>query len=196
MSSNSAFHTVVDSEVLAAARRGEGHAFAALYGQYQRGAYNLALRILGDAAGAEDVVQDVFVRLFDSIRQFRGDAPFGAWLRRMIANATIDELRRRQWLELDDPAVSEGEGPTLGGLAEHQADAWQMLMRLPPRARAVLVLHEVEGYTHKELGAMFAQSESYSKSILARAIRRLQQPAGAAGTEVEDERGGTQSHRA
>jgi RNA polymerase sigma-70 factor (ECF subfamily) len=54
-----------------------------------------------------------------------------------------------------------------------RVDAWTLLMRIPPRARAVLVLHELEGYTHKELSDLFGQSESYSKSILARALKKL-----------------------
>lgn len=166
------FFQPLDATTLKRAQQGEGAAFAEIYRRYRVGAFNLALRVLGDVAGAEDVVQEVFVRLFDSIKRFRGDAPFGAWLRRSVANATIDELRRRQWLASDDvstlvPALS------LGGLAESQVEAWQMLMRLPPRARAVVVLHALEGYTHAELARMFGQSESYSKSVLARALHRL-----------------------
>ena len=175
------FFQPLDAITLMRAQRGEGPAFAEIYRRYRVAAFNLALRVLGDVAGAEDVVQEVFVRLFDSIKRFRGDAPFGAWLRRSVANATIDELRRRQWLASDDvstlvPALS------LGGLAESQVEAWQMLMRLPPRARAVVVLHALEGYTHAELGEMFGQSESYSKSVLARALHRLH----LAGTPADD----------
>lgn len=196
MLAKSAFHAPVDPAVLAAARRGDEHAFAALYAQYQRAGFNLALRVLGDAAAAEDVVQDVFVRLFDTIRQYRGDAPFGAWLRRLFANATIDELRRRQWLTLEDPIEAQSLPPGANALAEEQAEAWQMLLRLPPRARAVLVLHAVEGYTHKEMAVLFGQSESFSKSILARALRRLQRATTVGGNEDDDdERGGAQSHR-
>jgi RNA polymerase sigma-70 factor (ECF subfamily) len=181
-----AFHNPLDPVVLARARRGDAAAIAAIYAQYQRACFNLALRVLGETAAAEDVVQDVFVRLFDNVRSFRGDAPFGAWLRRLVANATIDELRRRQWLLLDPEGLPEPvAGPALTGLAEEQIEAWQLLMRLSPRARAVLVLHEVEGYTHRELAELFGQSESYSKSILARAIHRLQSGARAEEEDVE-----------
>jgi len=170
--SPSDFHTGIEASVLLRARRGDGEAFASIYQQYRRVAFNLALRMLGDAAAAEDVVQDVFVRLFDAIRGFRGDAPFGAWLRRLVANSTLDELRRRRWLDdrfdpADSTAASAGPTPELG------AEVWQLLMRLPPKARAVVVLHEVEGYTHKELAEWFGLSESYSKSVLSRSLRRL-----------------------
>lgn len=168
------FFQPLDAITLKRAQRGEAAAIAEIYRRYRGACFNLALRVLGDVAAAEDVVQEVFVRLFDSIRRFRGDAPFGAWLRRSVANATIDELRRRQWLAGDDEvAVAAASAPPLGGLAEQQVEAWQMLMRLAPRARAVVVLHAIEGYTHAELAALFGQSESYSKSVLARALHRL-----------------------
>ena len=174
MAETNPFFQPLDAITLKRAQRGEAAAFAEIYRRYRGACFNLALRVLGDVAAAEDVVQEVFVRLFDSIRRFRGDAPFGAWLRRSVANATIDELRRRQWLAGDDEvAVAAAAAPPLGGLAEQHVEAWQMLMRLAPRARAVVVLHAIEGYTHAELATLFGQSESYSKSVLARALHRL-----------------------
>ncbi len=184
MGSPNAFYAPLDADLLARAQRAESAAFALIYERYRRPCYNLALRVLGDPAGAEDVVHDVFVRLMGAIRAFRGDAPFGAWLRRMVANATIDELRRRQWLDLEEPPVLS-ELPGNGGLPERQVEAWQLLARLPPRARAVLILHELEGYTHRELAELFGQSESYSKSILSRAIHRLNGTGDAGETEHE-----------
>jgi RNA polymerase sigma factor (sigma-70 family) len=167
------FYAELDPSTLQRAQRGDRAAFEAIYRQYRRASYTLALRVLGEAAAAEDVVQDVFVRLFDAIKRFRGAAPFGAWLRRLVANATVDELRRRRWLDDSIEPETFTSGAQIAGLPEQQAEAWNLLQRVPPVARAVLVLHEVEGYTHKEMALMFGQSESYSKSILARALHRL-----------------------
>lgn len=168
----SAYFDDIDEFTLRCARNGDSAAFARLYDRYAKPAYNLALRMLGDAAAAEDVVQDVFLKLLHRLRGFRGDAPFGAWLRRFVANASIDELRRRRWLEseVDLPAC---QTPQTQAAAENQTEAWQALMALSPTARAVVVLHEIEGYTHAELATLFGQSESYSKSILSRALARL-----------------------
>jgi RNA polymerase sigma-70 factor (ECF subfamily) len=188
MADANAFFSPLDAFTLERARRGDAAAFAMLYERYKRACFNLALRVLGERGAAEDVVQDVFVRLFDAIRSFRGDAPFGAWLRRMVANATIDELRRRQWLDGDDALEQVALPASQGALAEHQVEAWQALQRLSPRARAVLVLHELEGYTHRELAELFGQSESYSKSILARAMHRLREVL-LAGTESSNDGG-------
>lgn len=170
-----AFFTPLEDALLDRLRRGDRAALAAVFERYQRACYNLALRVLGDADAAADVVQDVFLRVPDAVRRFREHAPFGAWLRRMVANACIDELRRRQWIDRETSVESLVEPGGARELPEVQAEAWALLRGLSPRARAVLVLHAVEGYTHAELAALFGQSESYSKSILSRTLRRLQQ---------------------
>lgn len=170
-----AFFAPLEAPLLERVRRAERAALALVYARYRHAAYNLALRVLGEVPAAEDVVQDVFVRLPRALAGFRGEAPFGAWLRRLVANACIDELRRRQWLDHDVLPDALAEPASARALSEAQAEAWGLLRGLPARARAVLVLHVVEGYTHAELATLFGQSESYSKSILARTLRRLQQ---------------------
>lgn len=187
-----AFFQVLEPPLLAGLRRGERAALAAVFERYQRAAYNLALRMLGDGPAAEDVVQDVFLRLPGAAARFRGEAPFGAWLRRLVANGCIDEIRRRQWLDRDAPPEDRVDPATGAGLAEAQAEAWALLQGLPPKVRAVLVLNVVEGWTHAEIGAQFGQSESWSKSILSRALRRLQ-PRDPTGEEAADERRATRS---
>jgi RNA polymerase sigma factor (sigma-70 family) len=169
----SGFAQRVDAATLARAQSGDMQAFAALYATFGRPCFNLALRILGNRSQAEDLVQEVFLKMIATIRSYRGDAPFGSWLKRMTVNASIDQLRsqRHEGVEGLEPAL---EGAQRGGDAPAAAiDAWALLRRLSPRARAILVLHEYEGYTHTELATLFGQSESYSKSILARTLKRL-----------------------
>jgi RNA polymerase sigma-70 factor (ECF subfamily) len=163
----------VDAMTLARAQRGDMQAFAALYSCFGRPCFNLALRILGNRAQAEDLVQEVFLKLFGALGGYRGDAPFGSWLKRMSVNAIIDQLRSQRYetdvdaLEMRSDATPDSSNPAA------VVDAWSLLQQLPARVRAVLVLHEFEGYTHAELAALFGQSESYSKSILARGLKRL-----------------------
>ena len=171
--SRSGFGQELDRITLERARRGDMDACAAIYQQFGTACYNLALRILGERAAAEDVVQEVFLKMINTLPGFRGDAPFGVWLKRMTANATIDALRATQRFADEDPETVFATMASRGADADTRVDAWSLLMRLPARARAVLVLHELEGYTHKELSDLFGQSESYSKSILARALKRL-----------------------
>lgn len=174
---NSGFGQTLDAVILERARRGDMAAFEVIYERFGTACYNLALRVLGEPAAAEDIVQEVFLKMFGSVRGFRGDAPFGAWLKRMTANATIDALRQHQRFRDDDVDALFESMPAIEANAESHADAWSLLMRLPPRARAIVILHEVEGYTHKEMADLFGQTESYSKSILARALKRLNKAA-------------------
>lgn len=181
------FAQLLDEVTLQRARRGDAAAFAAIYDRYAIACYNLALRILGEPSAAQDIVHDVFVRLIGGLRGFRGDAPFGAWLKRMVTNATIDALRGRQrFVDVEDDALAVFAATTDD--ADDRIDAWALLMRLPPRARAIVVLHEAEGYTHKELAQWFGQSESWSKSILSRALAHLRGRVGgtAGGNDDED----------
>ena len=95
----------------------------------RRPAYNLALRMLGERAAAEDVVQDVFVRLFDSIRGFRGEAPFGAWLRRLVANATYWVVLKATVGEIDWAFTNTDNGTGVGfqhsfGETENAGTSW------------------------------------------------------------------------
>ena len=164
----------VDAMTLARAQAGDMQAFAALYMMFGRPCFNLALRILGSRVQAEDLVQEIFLKMIGTIRSYRGEAPFGSWLKRMAVNAVIDQLRgQRHAAESDSDSVQVAEAVSDASSPAAMVDAWSLLQRLPARARAVLVLHEFEGYTHAELAGMFGQSESYSKSILARALKRL-----------------------
>lgn len=164
----------VDAATLARAQAGDMQAFARLYATFGRPCFNLALRILGNRAQAEDLVQEVFLKMFGSIRGYRGEAPFGSWLKRMTVNATIDQLRGQRH-EVDGGDAEFPRPADEGAPAAALVDAWTLLQRLPIRARAIVVLHEYEGYTHGELAELFGQSESYSKSILARSLARLRE---------------------
>jgi RNA polymerase sigma-70 factor (ECF subfamily) len=168
------FAQQVDAMILVRAQRGDMQAFASIYSTYGRACYGLALRLTTNAAQAEDLVQEVFLKLMENIRSYRGDAPFGAWLKRLTVNAAIDQLRQRKRLSDGDPEAVFAEIEVSDPSPAENVDAWAMLRRLSPRARTIVVLHQVEGYTHAEIATLFGQSESYSKSILSRALQRLQ----------------------
>jgi RNA polymerase sigma-70 factor, ECF subfamily len=178
MAHETGFASILDAAVLARAQRGDNGAFAAIYRCFERPAFGLALRILGRPAAAEDAVHDAFLRAFERLDSYRGDAPFGAWMKRLVANAAIDRLRSEQRWDGDDDEVAllDAGGPADADLAEAQG----LLARLPARARSVVWLHEMEGYSHAEIAALFRQSESWSKSILARSLERLRR-------QLEDE---------
>lgn len=164
------FGADLDALTLARARRGDAHAFEAIYRRYSRAAYTLALRLTARPDVAEDVVQDAFMKAMEKLGGFRGDAPFGAWLKRLVANCAIDRLRGdKRWVDGDaESLLSPAESR-----ADSQLEALGLLARLTAPARTALVLHAIEGYNHAELAALFGKSESYSKSLLSRALGRL-----------------------
>ena len=164
------FGAELDALTLARARRNDARAFEQIYRLYSRAAYTLALRLSGRPDVAEDVVQEAFMKAMEKLGSFRGDAPFGAWLKRLVANCAIDRLRAdRRWVDGDAETLLL---PAESG-AESQIEALGLLARMTAPARTALVLHEIEGYNHAELAQIFGKSESYSKSLLSRAIGRL-----------------------
>jgi RNA polymerase sigma-70 factor (ECF subfamily) len=165
---------VVADGLIAAVRAGDRDAAGRLYGEVAGPAYTLARRLVG-AAVAEDVLQDSMVRMFTALDSFRGAAPFGCWLRRIVVTQCLMQLRspwRRARVYWDEFAQVADELTNSADPA-FAVDAERALRRLTPTARAVLWLHAVEGYSHADIGAQFGRSESFSKTQLARALRRL-----------------------
>jgi len=165
-------YTVSDT-TLARARRGDLGACEALYRQFQQPVYTVSLRILNCPHAAQDTSQDAFITAFRRIAQFRGDAPFWGWLRRIAINHAISALRRRPKAELvtfeDHHASSQGAQEGIGTAM----DLDQALAALDPQDRAVVWLYDVEGYRHAEIAQLFDRTESFSKTRLSRARQQL-----------------------
>lgn len=151
------------------ARRGDREAFGALYARHAGALYALALRLVDDASLAEDLVQDTFLKALQTLGGYRGEAPLRAWLKRVTTHLAIDRLRaRRPAVDLDAVSMASPEpGP------ESQGAALGLLARIPVPARTVVWLHTMEGWSHAEIGARFGMSESWSKSLVSRALARL-----------------------
>ena len=154
------------------ARWGDHDAFARLYHAHARAIHALAYRLTGNAAAAEDITQDTFLKMLGFLSGLRSDTPLRPWLKRVAANAAIDRLRREQRFvaEADDDAW-----PDEGASAADNLELLGMLRRLPPLARTVVWLHEMEGWSHPELAERFGRSPSWSKSIVSRALARLRE---------------------
>ncbi|HRQ65047.1 MAG TPA: sigma-70 family RNA polymerase sigma factor [Xanthomonadaceae bacterium] len=180
----------IDEVTLLRLRRGDNAAFEAVYRRYGRASYNLALRIAGSEAAAEDVVQEAFLTLMRRARSLRDPLAFGGWLKRVVANQAIDYLRSRRLVDLQSDLgehATEWKATDQGWDADQAAgpELLQRLLALSPAARSVLVLHEIEGYTHAEIAEMFGMTESFSKSLLSRTLKRLREElAPRAPTEV------------
>lgn len=164
-----------DARLVAAAMRGDRGALDALYRRHCRDAFTLALRLTGDRDSANDAVQDAFLRAFDRLASYRSDAPFGFWLKRIIANVAIDRMRSERRHRLDE-SFDDSYEDLLAAPERDPAtryDALGLLARLPAAARTVLVLFEFEGLSHREIAGLLGHTETWSKTVLCRARSQL-----------------------
>jgi RNA polymerase sigma-70 factor (ECF subfamily) len=176
----------VTDDIVDRARRGNPAANEAIYRVFATPVYNLALRITRHTAAAEEVLQDTFIEVLKSIAGYRGAAPIGYWIREITVNKCLMLLRsgwHRKSRPLADAATEMGEGTTPPP-EPALLDLEKALDRLTPLSRGVVWLHDVEGYTHHEIGRLMGKSSSFSKSQLARAHQRLR---GLLGNNVECE---------
>ena len=165
------FPLAQDETLLPLARRGDPKAQEALYRAYQAQVYGLARRICRTREDAEDVLQETFLEVFRSIGQYRGDGSLWGWVRTIASSKALMRLRRNKYRDTDelndDVAMPRREDTGL------RMDLEAALERLSDTARAVVWLHDVEGYTHDEIATMMNRTVSFSKSQLARAHARL-----------------------
>jgi RNA polymerase sigma-70 factor (ECF subfamily) len=163
--------------IVIAAQRGSDEAFSALVRIHQRRAYAIVRAIVLSHEDAEDAVQEGFIHAHRALDRFQPEQPFGAWLYRIMANAALDLVRRRKVRDADElpesiPMPFRDPG-VAGELRERLQEA---LTHLTSRQRAVIVMHDVEGFTHGEIGRTLGIPEGTARSDLhhARAaLRRL-----------------------
>jgi RNA polymerase sigma factor (sigma-70 family) len=172
---SAAFDTPVSPGDLDDARAGGRRGMEAIYRAFERPVFTLARRMAGCPDAAQDIVQNTFLRAFRSLAQYRGEAPFGHWLRSIAATESLMHLRQgRRWLELFVPQEDYVE-ELIGNVDVSTVDLERSLALLPPVPRAVLWLYHVEGYTHLEIGELCGKTPSFSKSQLSRAHQKLRQ---------------------
>jgi RNA polymerase sigma-70 factor (ECF subfamily) len=160
------------------ARDGDMAAFEQLYQDHVGRVFALCLRLAGDRSLAEELAQEAFVRAWQKLGSFRGESAFGSWLYTLTVNTALSERRSRRRrtsrvVATDD--LSAFDRPGRPARPEHRFDLERALARLPPGARAVLVLHDVEGYKHQEIADMTGIAAGTSKAQLHRARRLLRE---------------------
>jgi RNA polymerase sigma-70 factor (ECF subfamily) len=169
----------LEREVVLAAQAGDAQAFAVLVRRHQRRAYAVARAIVLTHEDAEDAVQEGFLHAFRALDRFRPEQAFGAWLHRIVANAALDLSRRRKVRDADElpETIASPRGARDAAERDELRTRLQAgLARLGARQRSVIVLHDVEGFKHAEIGTMLGIPEGTARSDLhhARAqLRRL-----------------------
>lgn len=157
-----------------AAQQGDRDAFGGLVRIHQKRMYAVARAIVLVHEDAEDAVQEAFVRAFQALDRFNPEQAFGAWLNRIVANAALDIARRRKVRttdELHDTVADRFTDP--GESDELRQRLTDALQELPDRMRSVIVLHDVQGFAHAEIGEMLGIPEGTARSDLHHARQRL-----------------------
>jgi RNA polymerase sigma-70 factor, ECF subfamily len=170
-----------DLELVGRIRAGDAGAFEALYRQHATRLYNLASRMAGPHADADDLLQDIFLLAHRKLGSFRGESSLGTWLYRLAMNHCLDVLRSRQTRmgqqtdSLDEPDAMPVASPGSGLGTVSRLDLERAIGTLPPACRAAFLLHDVEGFGHHEVGAMLGVSEGTSKSQVHKARLRIRE---------------------
>jgi RNA polymerase sigma factor (sigma-70 family) len=166
------------ASLVAAARAGESAALEAVYAATAGAVYTLLRRLVRRPAIAEELLQETFVDVIEHIGAYEARCPLPAWIRAIAVNRALMYLRSPwhrglEWLDKDPGGADRLAGAVADHAAPLDAALERALMTLPALSRAVVWLHDVEGYTHADVGFALGRTPSFSKSQLARAHRRL-----------------------
>jgi RNA polymerase sigma-70 factor, ECF subfamily len=173
---NTSARPALDSDVALAAS-GDRDAFERLYRANSGRVFALCVRMVAERSTAEELTQDVFVRAWEKLHLFRGESSFGTWLHRLTVNVVLnarksDGRQRNRFEENDDEAGGMDALPGVVGMPLAPGDMLDLeeaITRLPPGARRVFVLHDVEGYKHEEIADMLGVTSGATKAQLHRA---------------------------
>ena len=159
------------SALVRRAAAGDVPAFERLYRDHVGRVHGAILRLVGmDRARAEELTQEAFVRAWQKLSSFRGESAFSTWLYRLGVNTALMDLRgRRDETPTEDAELEAAAGGDVPFCAAERGDLERAVAGLPPRARAVLVLHDVEGWKHEEISLELGMAVGSSKAQLHRA---------------------------
>ncbi len=159
--------------------KGDGIAQSKLYGLYSKAMYNVCLRITNNEDDTKDVMQEAFISAFQNLGSYKGEASFGAWLKRIVVNKAINHIKRKrvEFTELNpERDEMQEEQPDLTNEQELTVEKIKnAILKLPDGYRLVFSLYLLEGYDHQEIAGILNISESTSKSQYNRAKKKLRE---------------------
>lgn len=176
MSHASHFAIDVPDSLIQRAKRGDAKAFEQIYRWFERPVYTLGLRLCGQPAEAQEVLQDSMIKMMTRINDFKGQSPFWGWLRQIAVNEALMRLRKSAKGFMEEDVYEAELVDSHQQLPPEAAEAQQLiaaLQCLPPVTRSVLWLYHVEGFNHEEIAQQMDKTVSFSKSQLARGLQKL-----------------------
>jgi RNA polymerase sigma-70 factor (ECF subfamily) len=178
--------TPVSADVIRRAQQGDADAFATLFHAHKLRVYSLCLRMTNNVTEAEDLAQDAFLQVFRKLASFRGDSALSTWLHRIAVNTVLMHFRRKSpvRVSLDEPGRNAEGQPvrrefgTRDGRLETSVNRLAItraISELPAGYRMIFILHEVDGYEHREIAELLGCSVGNSKSQLHKAKLRMRE---------------------
>ena len=166
----------IHKDLIDQCRKGEREAQFRIYDLYYRAMFNTSLRIVKDPAEAEDIMQESFLSAFEKIDTFSGNVSFGAWLKKIVVNRSLDSIKKkRMYFETLDESHTAGVSETEAeeDITEDVTRIRDAILKLPDGFRIVLSLYLLEGYDHEEIAEILGISGSTSRSQYTRARQKL-----------------------
>lgn len=161
------YNDTLQLRIIERCKKGDKKAEFALFSQYAKQMYNVAFRITGNSFEAEDVVQESFIKAFSKLKSFKGEATFGAWLKRIVVNQSISLLRKQKTLfEPINESVAENMHQEIEVTVEPDENMKQVMLaikELPDGARIIFTLKAIEEYKFNEIAEMTEVSVSNCK---------------------------------
>lgn len=169
---------IIRDELVEQCKQGNTRSFALLYQKYARAMYNTSLRIVANAGDAEDVLQDAFADAFGSLTDFHYKSTFGAWLKRIVINKSINHLRKRKMdlIDIEKTQIGnmpEEEMPDENDIQFRVDDIKKAMLLLPNGYRTVLSLYLFEGYDQEEISEILKVSHTTIRTQYMRAKQKL-----------------------
>jgi RNA polymerase sigma factor (sigma-70 family) len=172
---------ILHDDLVERCKRGDSRAFAAIYQKYAKAMYNTSLRIVNHTGDAEDVLQEAFTDAFRSLEDFHYKSTFGAWLKRIVINKSINQLRKRKMDLIDiekttiGTMLSDEEGPDEQEIRLKVEDIKKAVTLLPNGYRTVLTLYLFEGYDQEEIAEILQVSHATVRTQYMRGRNKLLQ---------------------
>ncbi|MBC8004045.1 MAG: sigma-70 family RNA polymerase sigma factor [Verrucomicrobia bacterium] len=166
----------IHQDLIDRCRKGDAKAQFELYKVYYKPMYNICLRMVGNASEAEDVMQEALLKAFTKINTYEGVVSFGAWLKKIVINRSLDYLKKRKvkFEELNEKIPDEE--PELLVVSEiHMDQLKKAIQQLPDGYRVVLTLYLLEGYDHEEIAQILSITNVSSRSQYMRAKQKLRE---------------------
>lgn len=170
----------IHQELIDECKNGNSKAQFEIYRLYYKAMYNTSLRLLNDSLEAEDVMQEAFLSAFKNINTYKEEVSFGAWLKKIVVNRSLDVLKKRRIEQepLDERRLAvaeETDNEVLDETMQKVAEIKQVIAQLPENYRVLITLHLLEGFDHDEISEILGMTNANVRTTYSRARKRLQE---------------------